>query len=79
MRIDELRKALRSQPFRPFLFLVADGRGYSVKHPDFMALSPTGRTIIVYGSDDLHDEIDALMITSIHIGNGERAKKRKSG
>jgi hypothetical protein len=77
MRINEIRDALHAQPFRPFTVRVSDGREYPVEHPDFLAISPSGRTIIVYGADDLHDPIETMMITSLHIGNGRQRRKRR--
>lgn len=77
MRIDELKKAHRSQPFEPFTIRVADGREYDVVHPEFLAFSATGRTIVVMTPDDLFEIIDTMMITSIHMGNGRRKPRGK--
>ena len=66
MTVEELRKAYHTQPFRRFKLRVADGREYEVRHPELMAISPRGRTVIVVGPDDTANIIDTLMITSIH-------------
>jgi hypothetical protein len=78
MRIEEIRNYLRAEPFRPFLVRVADGREYRVDHPEFMAISPSGRSVAVYGHDDLADIIDTLMITSLHISNGKTRRKKRT-
>ncbi len=67
MTVEELRKAYHTQPFRPFKLRVADGCEYEVRHPELMAISPRGRTVIVVAPDDTADIIDTLMITSIHM------------
>jgi hypothetical protein len=52
MTIEQFKDTLYQQPFRPFTIRMADGRTFQVVHPDFVARSPTGRTIIVYQPDD---------------------------
>ena len=76
MRIDELRRIHRAQPFEPFTIRVADGREYLVKHPELLAISPTGRTVALYTPDDLFDILDTMMIASVHIGDGRKRARR---
>lgn len=40
MTVDELRKMLRAQPFRPFEIHLADGRSLPVNHPEVVAIVP---------------------------------------
>ena len=75
MKISEVRQAYRSQPFRPFYIRVADGREYLVRHPEFLAFR--GRTLVVFGPDDVFEIIDTAMIASIHVGNGNKRKRPK--
>ncbi|MCH7592782.1 MAG: hypothetical protein IH989_08395 [Planctomycetes bacterium] len=44
-----------------------------------MALSPTGRSAVVYGKGGGFEIIDILLITGIEVGNGKAkpARKRK--
>ena len=66
MTADELRKALHARPFRPFTIYMADGRTLRVIHPDFVAISPTGRMASVYTErDEGADQIDLLLVTRI--------------
>jgi len=74
MRIDEIRNALHAQPFQPFGIRTSDGRGYFVRHPDFLAILPSGRAIIVTHSQDLWDVLDLLHISGIHFGDGHRGR-----
>ena len=76
MKIDDLRHAHQARPFRPFTIRVADGREYRVAHPEFLTFSVTGRTIVVSTPDDVHEIIDTVMITSIHLGDGAKPNRR---
>ena len=76
MTIQQLDKAHQARPFVPITLLMADGRSYHVPHPEFMARSPTGRTVTVYEPDDTASLLDLLLMTSIQFGrpiSGEAA------
>jgi len=77
MRIDDLRKVHRAQPFRRFVLHLADGRSFCVDHPEFLAHSPTGRTVIVFAEDDAFEIIDPLLITTIEVPDGQRSKRKR--
>ncbi|MGL4512138.1 MAG: hypothetical protein ACRCT8_03550 [Lacipirellulaceae bacterium] len=51
---------------------MADGRTFDVMHRDFVALSPQGRTVIVYTPDEMHSVLDLLLMTElqVHAANG---------
>jgi hypothetical protein len=38
--LNQLREVLHRQLFRPFAPRLADGRSYTVRHPDFIAIPP---------------------------------------
>jgi len=57
MDIGGIREAMRQQPFVPFQLRLADGRAVLVRHPEFIAISPNNRRIVVFP----HPE-DAMMI-----------------
>jgi hypothetical protein len=63
--VQQLRAAWRAVPFRPFALHMADGRSFAVPHPDFLSMSPTGRTVIVYQEDDEFSILDLLVMTEI--------------
>jgi hypothetical protein len=76
MTSNEIRAAVRSEPFRPFVMRTTGGREYTVHHPEWVMLSPSGRTLVVVGSDDAFAVVDVLMIESINfISNGRGRKK----
>jgi hypothetical protein len=76
MTIEQLRRLYEAEPFRPFLIHLADGRMITVRHREFLATSPSGRTIIVYQPDDSFNIIDLLLVTSLEVKNGRRLKSR---
>ena len=65
MTIQQLRAAHRATPFRPFTVHMADGRAFNVPHPDFLSMSPSGRTVIIYQEGDEFSILDLLPMTEI--------------
>ena len=78
MTIEQVRQVYNAAPFRPFIIHLADGRQIPVKHREFMALSPSGRTIVVYQADDTSNIIDLLLVTDLEIRNGKAPKGQSS-
>jgi hypothetical protein len=67
MTIDRIRAQVHLNPFRPFTLHMADGREIYVPHPDFVALGPLGRTVIVYRPDESHHIVDLPLVTDLHV------------
>ena len=44
MSPETLRELIAARPFVPFTLRLADGRSYDVPHPEFIAISRSGRT-----------------------------------
>ncbi|MEX1097875.1 MAG: hypothetical protein WED34_17655, partial [Planctomycetales bacterium] len=63
MTPEQFRATLHQQPFRPFTIRMADGRAFDVSHRDFVALSPSGRTAIVFQPDENYSVLDLLLMT----------------
>lgn len=80
MTTDQLREVHHAQPFEPFTLHLADGREFRVGHPEFLAMSPGGRTIYVVTGEASLERIDLLMVVSISTGsqNG-RGRRKKAG
>jgi hypothetical protein len=74
MTIEQLRSAHRAVPFRPFTIHLADGRSLQVPHPDFLFITPAGRTVIVAHEDDSFSIIDLLLVTEIKVGPSQPAR-----
>ncbi len=80
MNLEEIRNAVRAQPFRPFTLHLADGRHIPVKHSEFAFITPSGRALIVYQPDESSNVIDIVLVTDIAFGsNGRAPGKRRRG
>jgi hypothetical protein len=65
MTIEKLRQAIRVVDFKPFTIRVADGRSFDVPNPEFVAVSPGQRTVVVLNARGDMSVLDALLITEI--------------
>jgi len=52
----------------PFKVRTADGKTVSVPHPDFAAISPSGRFLYVYYDDDSSETLDVFLISAVEVG-----------
>ena len=80
MTIEQLRAAYSSQPFRPFVIHLADGREVSVSSREFIMAVPSGRTIVVCQPDDTVNIIDLLLVTDLEFkpsANGSRKGRKR--
>jgi hypothetical protein len=73
MNIEQFRATLHQQPFRPFKIRMADGRSFDVVHRDFVAISPNGRSAIVFQHDESYSVLDLLLMSELQVGNGNAA------
>ncbi len=75
MTIQQLRAAHHAAPFRPFTVHMADGRSFHVPHPDFLFMSPSGRTVIICEENEEFSILDLLLMTEIQMSpaNSSRA------
>jgi hypothetical protein len=73
MTVAQIRNLYSAEPFRPFTLHLADGRQIPVAHREFMASAPSGRTVIIYQSDDSFNVVDLLLVTDLEIkGDGKQ-------
>ena len=79
--IEQLRSTQMAHPFEPFTLHLADGRKYTINHPDFISSHPQGRTIIVYkpGENGDLEILDLLLVVGIEIHKSRRARRRRRG
>lgn len=73
MTIEELMDVIRAKPFQPFRVYMADDRNMRVKHPEFVARSPLGRSLMVYKDDGPTERMDLRLVTSMEPVNGDAA------
>ncbi len=71
----ELKAVHGAMPFRPVKLHLADGDVLNVRHREFMARSPSGRTIIVFGEDDDMNIVNDSMIARIETSNGNGSRE----
>jgi hypothetical protein len=63
---EAIKQQLEANPFRPFTLRLTDGRTCEVPARDFVSLSPSGRTLVVYTLDgDGVRLLDVGLITEI--------------
>ena len=68
MNAAELKQLLHASPFRPFTVYLASEKAFAVPHVDFAALSPTGRTLIVFRKEDgVFDILDVPLIARLEV------------
>ncbi len=46
---------------------MADGRFFPIPHPDFLSLSPTGRTAVIFDQDGSASIVDLLLMTELQL------------
>ena len=67
MTIEQLRTTLATKPFQPFTVRMADGRHFVIPHPDFLSMSPAGRTAVVFHPDGSASIVDLLLMTELEL------------
>ncbi len=67
MTVEQLRRITDTQPFKPFFIHLADGREISVRHREYIAISPQGRTFVAYQPDDTANIIDLYLVTDLEV------------
>ena len=70
MRAEEIRRAQRAQPFRPFTLHLADGREFLIDHPEFLLIGRTNRSVMVADVEGGIEIIDPLLVVSLSVPAG---------
>jgi hypothetical protein len=78
MTIQEIQRALATEPFEPFRIHVADGNWYDVRHRENLAFSGKGRIIAVAMPDDSFVHVDLLLVTAIERPIPKARARRKA-
>ena len=77
MTTERFRELVNAEPFEKFAIHLADGREVTVHHPEYVALSGSGRTAVVFQPEDRMNIIDLLLVTDLEVL--PQTKKRKNG
>jgi hypothetical protein len=67
MTIEQLRTTHHATPFQPFTIRMADGRHFLIPHPDFLSMSPSGRTAVIFHADGSASIVDLLLMTELEL------------
>ncbi len=67
MTIEQFRIAMTRRPFNPFVIHLADGDRRPVRHPEQIAMSPGGRTVVVFGEGEACSIIDVSFVTRLDV------------
>jgi hypothetical protein len=78
MTTDQLNKMHQARPFQPFDIHLADGRSLPVDHPEFLAVTPPGRTIGVGLRDGTIEIVDLLLVTSLKPRSERNTRRRRT-
>lgn len=70
MTSEQLKATLRQQPFQPFTIRMVDGRAFHVPHPEWVIVSPSGRTAILFEQDDSHSVLDLMLMNELKVPSG---------
>ena len=70
---DEVRQHTHAIPFVPFWIKTSDGKQHRVKHPDSVAFSPKGGSIVVFAGEETTTTLSALHIVAVE---SQRARSR---
>lgn len=79
MTSERLREAHQARPFRAFTLHMSDGRSHRVKHPEALAVSPSGRTAVLFTPKDATHFIGLLLVTDIEIESRRRGGVDRNG
>jgi hypothetical protein len=77
MTIEQLRRMHQARPFQPFRVRMADGRSLDVEHPEFLAHTPSGRTVMIARPDESLEVIDRLLVASLQPINTQSTPRRR--
>ena len=71
---NELRHFMHAEPFAPFHIKTTDGDTFTITHPDFVMISPSGDMAVVYAKgEDAHRVLNLRQVVSMEpVGNGSR-------
>lgn len=62
MTSEQLNATIRQ---RPFAIRMVDGRSFTVSQSDWVTVSPTGRTAILFEKDDSYSVVDLMLMSEL--------------
>ena len=73
MELSIVKSLVEARPFKRFKLVLPSDREVDVPHPEFISISPTGISAVVWHEDGGVDHVDLRLVVSAKV-NG--AKKR---
>ena len=67
MDVNVIREIVRRRPFESYRMLLNDGREFVINHPEVVAVSPTGRSLVLILQDGTSVWLEPLFVSSIEI------------
>jgi hypothetical protein len=77
MIFEDFQTAQHAVPFIPYNIHLPDGRKLKVVHPDFVAISPIGRSAVVFDPDGRYHYIDFRLVSDLSFDPRTPAEKRR--
>jgi hypothetical protein len=77
MTIEQVRRMYQARPFRSFRIHLADGKSIPVVSPEFLAFSPSGRTVVIFHGNDDFDIVDLLLVTRLEVKENGSTRRRR--
>ena len=77
MVIQQLRKAAKAEPFRPFSIVMASGDRYQIAHPEVILVAPKAERTFVISDDEVNYTIlDLFLVSGLEFGTGKKMNGR---
>ena len=77
---EPIRELMNRQPFLPFKIHMRGGKVHEVRHPDYIAVSPTGKSAVILNADGM-EILNVRLIAELVVPGlieGEQATKEGS-
>lgn len=77
MHVEEIKKLLHSEPFKPFTVYMPNDRAFQIPHPEFAWVTPNGRTMFIASENDTGtDMLEIPLIVRIQVKEQKRSKPK---
>ena len=67
MDVNVIREIVRRRPFESYRMRLTDGREFVINHPEVVAVSLTGRSLMLILPDGTYVWLEPLLISSIEM------------
>ena len=64
---EQIKALMNAAPFRPFVIHLPSGKTLEVPHRDYVAISPSGRILVVMGENATEAVVDVMLIERVDV------------